>query len=71
MKINQIELILTHSPTKNVLSQADLFSIFYFKTVDIGTPLNNEKNYVFLMESISFVSQCSALENQCKYFSFI
>ena len=33
MKINQHELILTHSPRKNILSQIEFFLIFFFKSV--------------------------------------
>ena len=33
MKITQLELILTHLCRKKVPSQAELFSIFYFKSV--------------------------------------
>ena len=33
MKITQLELILTHLPRKDVPSQVELFSIFYFMSV--------------------------------------
>ena len=38
MKITQLELISTHSSTKNALSKVEIFSIFYFKSVvtDMG-----------------------------------
>ena len=33
MKIIQLDLVLTHSPKQNLISQVKLFSIFYFKSV--------------------------------------
>ena len=35
MKLTQLELILTHSSMENALSQVELFSIIYFKSVRI------------------------------------
>ena len=32
--ITQLELILTHSPGKNAPSKVELFSIFYFKSIE-------------------------------------
>ena len=44
MKITQLELILTHSPRKNAPSQAEIFLIFYFKSVCVV--VNTDKNDV-------------------------
>ena len=36
MKINQLDLILTHLRREDVPSQAELFSMFYFKSVVVN-----------------------------------
>ena len=40
MEIPQLDLILTHSPRKNLPSQIELFPIFYFKSVSDMSIMN-------------------------------